>query len=107
MRDEIAEDGADTEGDADGLIRMLVHGLVRGFDALDRLLAHSAKELFAAFQCSGEAPRASLTSSPATSAVAATKARASSAKVPMSLLIACVCLFMFCVVRRCSLLWFN
>ena len=53
--DEIADERTDTEGDAYGLIRMLVHGLVGGLGALDCSFAYPAINLSAAFQRGGEA----------------------------------------------------
>src|SRR5678816_3555618 len=53
-RDEITDDSPHTEGDADGLIRMLVHGLIRDFGAIDRFLANAAIDFLAALQCGGE-----------------------------------------------------
>src|ERR1043166_3673579 len=52
--DEIAGQGAHGKGDADGLIGMFVHSLIGGFGAFDRLVAHAAIELLAAFERGGE-----------------------------------------------------
>src|ERR1035438_8363915 len=41
-RGQIADERPHTEGDADGLIGMLVHGLVRSFCAFDRFVADAA-----------------------------------------------------------------
>ena len=87
----------DPDADGDGLIGMFMHGLISRLCALDRLLAGAAINFLPAFQCGGETFAASPTFSPATSAVATIKARASSARVPMSSLMACVCLFIFFV----------
>jgi hypothetical protein len=54
LSQQVANHRTDTEGDANGLIGMLVHGLVGRFGALDRFIAYPAIDLFAAFQCGGE-----------------------------------------------------
>ena len=65
---------------------VLMHGLVGRLGPFDRFFADTARDFLGAFQCGGETLRASPTFSPATSAVAAIKALASWASVPMSLL---------------------
>ena len=52
--DEVTEERTDTDGDADGLIRMRVHGLVGGLGALDRLPFKATEDFLAVFQCGGE-----------------------------------------------------
>ena len=54
MTNEIADERTDADADADGLIGMLVHGLVRSFCAFDRFVADAARDFLGAFQSSGE-----------------------------------------------------
>src|SRR5438105_12388545 len=53
-RDEVADERADTQADGDGWVGMIVHRLVGRLGALDRFVARTAIDLFAAFQCGGE-----------------------------------------------------
>src|SRR5579862_8661305 len=52
--DEITGDGADTEGNRQGLIRMFTHGFIGGFGTFDRLVLDPAQDLLAAFQRGGK-----------------------------------------------------
>ena len=49
MGNKKAEDRSDSKDDAQGLIRMLAHGLISGFGALDRLVANTARGFLSAF----------------------------------------------------------
>ena len=51
----MAEQHADAKGDADGLIRVLVHGPVGGLGSLNGLVSNAAIHLLAAPQCGGKA----------------------------------------------------
>jgi hypothetical protein len=46
-RDEIAEQRADAKGKADGLIGMLMHGLVRGLELRDRFVTDAVIDVLA------------------------------------------------------------
>jgi len=76
---------------------MLSHDLVGRLGTFNRLVARATVEFLAAFQRRTEPFARFATFSPATSAVAAIRARASSARVPTSLLIACISLFILLV----------
>ncbi len=100
--DEIGDDRSDREGDTNGLIRLITHSLVGSFRAFDRFVADTARDFLGAIQRGGQTLASFPTFSPATSAVAVIKARASSASVARSLAIACVCLLIFLVLSVCS-----
>jgi hypothetical protein len=53
-RDQTANERPHNEGDADGLIRMFMHGLIGGLGTLNGLVSNAAIDLFAVFQCGGE-----------------------------------------------------
>ena len=50
MRDEIADEGADTDADGNGLVRMLMDGYVGRFRALNGLLANLVADFLAALE---------------------------------------------------------
>src|SRR5580658_11192738 len=53
-RDEIAENRPDADADGDGLIGMLMHGLVHRLGALDRFVADASGHFLGFFQRGGE-----------------------------------------------------
>src|SRR5271157_116468 len=53
--DEVTENRPDTDTDGDGLVRMLMHGLIGDLRTGDRLVANIGRDVFGAVQRGGEA----------------------------------------------------